>query len=278
MVDDSERSSVRVSWQPVEGADYYKVSFRAAVGADQEGLCRDDSHSASLTVDAYTATIAVEEDVETDESSILRAYTTYLITVEAFCDTDDMVSRSTSIKFTTQQLRMSSTVVLHIFSTLFCAGSLSVPHNITGRAQYSSVILVKWSGIAPCRLVNGVIIKYRVQYRAESDRLVKSKEVAGNWSSGAETELIGLTPSTNYSIAVAAVNNEGITGVFSDPVFIKTLSGRSRAVALLMYSILVYLCKGQHPSREYVVFIIIGASVVFVIATIGILIFCLSLR
>ena len=66
------------------------------------------------------------------------------------------------------------------------------------------------------------------------------------------------------------------TGVFSDPVFIKTLSGRSRAAALLY--ILVYLCIGQHPSREYVVFIIIGASVVFVIATIGILIFCLSLR
>ena len=103
----------------MEGADYYKVSFRAAVGDDQEGLCRDDSHSASVTVNAYTATIAVEEDVETDETSILRAYTTYLITVEAFCDTDDMVSRSTSIKFTTQQMRMSSTVMYYTYSVLF---------------------------------------------------------------------------------------------------------------------------------------------------------------
>ena len=55
----SESGSVRVSWQAVEDADYYTVSFSQAVGDGQEGLCRDDSHSASLTANVQTASITV---------------------------------------------------------------------------------------------------------------------------------------------------------------------------------------------------------------------------
>ena len=40
----SETGSVRVPWEAVENADYYTVSFSQAVGDDQEGLCRGDSH------------------------------------------------------------------------------------------------------------------------------------------------------------------------------------------------------------------------------------------
>ena len=50
--------------------------------------------------------------------------------------------------------------------------------------------------------------------------------MTGNWSSGAETELSGLTPSTNYSIAVAAVNEQGDVGVYSHPVTVRTLPGK----------------------------------------------------
>ena len=62
----SETGSVRVSWEEVENADYYTVSFSQAVGDDQEGLCRDDSHSAGVTVHDPTASIAVREDVGSD--------------------------------------------------------------------------------------------------------------------------------------------------------------------------------------------------------------------
>ena len=56
----SETGSVRVSWGAVEDTDYYTVSFSQAVGDDQEGLCRDDSHSARVTVrEVLTASIAV---------------------------------------------------------------------------------------------------------------------------------------------------------------------------------------------------------------------------
>ena len=40
----SETGSVRVSCEAVENSDYYTVSFSQAVGDDQEGLCRGDSH------------------------------------------------------------------------------------------------------------------------------------------------------------------------------------------------------------------------------------------
>ena len=52
-----------------------------------------------------------------------------------------------------------------------------------------------------------------------------TKEVSGNWSSGGETALTGLTPSTNYSISVAGVNQQGDVGVYSQPATVRTLPG-----------------------------------------------------
>ena len=39
-----------------------------------------------------------------------------------------------------------------------------------------------------------------------------------DWRSGGEMVLTGLTPDTNYSISVAAVNENGDIGLYSDPV------------------------------------------------------------
>ena len=52
-----------------------------------------------------------------------------------------------------------------------------------------------------------------------------TKEVSGNWSSGGETALTGLTPSTKYSISVAGVNQQGDVGVYSQLVTVRTLLG-----------------------------------------------------
>ena len=72
---------------------------------------------------------------------------------------------------------------------------------------------------------------YRVQYGVQqSGGLVLTKEVTGNWSSGRETDLTGLTPSTKYTIAVAAVNEEGTVGLCSDPVIVETESAGEQSV------------------------------------------------
>ena len=99
----SETGSVRVSWEAVENADYYTVSFSQAVGDDQEGLCRDDSHSASVTVHDPTASIAVREDVGSDETHMLRAYTTYSVSVVAFSDVWGKTVGSEAVNATTPQ-------------------------------------------------------------------------------------------------------------------------------------------------------------------------------
>ena len=102
-MDGTETTSVRVSWEAVEGADYYTVLFSAAVGDDQDGLCRDEPHSASDTVNGSTASIAVKEDVDSKETSFLKAYTTCSVTVVAFSDVWGRTVGSEPITFTTPQ-------------------------------------------------------------------------------------------------------------------------------------------------------------------------------
>ena len=104
MVEELETNSVRVLWESVKDADYYTVSFSQAVGDDQEGLCTDDPHSANVTInDVPTASIAVGEDVGSDETSMLRAYTTYSVTVVAFSDVWGRTVGSEAVTFTTPQ-------------------------------------------------------------------------------------------------------------------------------------------------------------------------------
>ena len=99
------------------------------------------------------------------------------------------------------------------------------PSNVTAISKSSTAILVEWEGLTQCGLVNGHVVGYRVQYGVQSGGLVLTKAVTGNWSSGGETDLTGLTPSTNYTIAVAAVNKEETVGLYSDAIAISTDAG-----------------------------------------------------
>ena len=100
-----------------------------------------------------------------------------------------------------------------------CTDATVAPSNVRATAESSTVISVQWDGLTPCRLVNGLIVQYRVQYTARSDGMTQSidQTAAGDYRSGAETSLTGLTPFTTYSIRVAAVNEEGDVGLFSMP-------------------------------------------------------------
>ena len=53
--------------------------------------------------------------------------------------------------------------------------------------------------------------------------MVRSRDQNGQWNAiDAVTSLTGLSPSTSYSIQVAAVNEEGDVGIYSNPVTIQT--------------------------------------------------------
>ena len=93
------------------------------------------------------------------------------------------------------------------------------PINVTAIVVNSTVISVQWDGLTPCRYVNGHILKYRVQYISESSCVIESKDELGRWDDrGIETLLTGLTPYTNYTIAVAAMNVKGDVGLYSNPI------------------------------------------------------------
>ena len=96
------------------------------------------------------------------------------------------------------------------------------PRSVIATVVSSTVISVQWDGLNPCRHVNGLIVLYRVQY-IETSGVIQSADEAGVWNiTNAEISLTGLTPFTSYSIQVAALNEEGDVGVYSDPLTLQT--------------------------------------------------------
>ena len=104
MVDGVDDTSVRVSWQTVDDADRYTVTFTKTTGNSQQGLCIFDINSASVSVDApsTSASIGVGQMVEIDITT-LRAYTTYSITVVAESDVTGSSEDSEPVTVTTAQ-------------------------------------------------------------------------------------------------------------------------------------------------------------------------------
>ena len=225
---DVEPASVRVSWQTVEDADRYIISFSQATrDDDQQGLC-STSHTPSVPVTTSPASIDVGQDVDSTTENMLKAYTTYFITVASVSDVlgrgeDSEPSPHTTIQ--TSKYYGSHGTLFDCFSISVCTGAAVAPSNVRATAESSTVISVQWDGLTPCRLVNGLIVKYRVQYTPQSDGMTQSKDqtAAGDYETGAETSLTGLTPFTNYFIRVAAVNEEGDVGIYSDPITEQTL-------------------------------------------------------
>ncbi|CAI8028414.1 Receptor-type tyrosine-protein phosphatase S, partial [Geodia barretti] len=85
------------------------------------------------------------------------------------------------------------------------------PSDVTVTDVTSSTITVQW-GEVPCIHQNGAITGYSVQYGVMGSGSTQIVTVDG--ATMTETTIENLTPSTTYSIEVAAVNNAG-TGVYS---------------------------------------------------------------
>ena len=98
-----------------------------------------------------------------------------------------------------------------------CTGAAIPPRSVMATVDSSTEISVEWNSIgAPCRARNGLITSYRVQYA------VLYSMVQTTQTEDLEITLTGLTPFTNYSIEVAAVNEEGDVGVYSEPQYAVT--------------------------------------------------------
>ena len=105
MVDGVDDTSVRVTWGTVDDADRYTVTFTTTQGNIQQGLCIFNIHRATVSVDApsTSASIGVGQMLARDDTTMLRAYTTYSITVVAESDVSGSSEDSEPVTFTTAQ-------------------------------------------------------------------------------------------------------------------------------------------------------------------------------
>ena len=105
IVDGVDDTSVRVSWRTVDGADRYTVTFAKTMEDGQPGLCRMATHTTNITVDAPNTNVSIDvgQAVDNDATTILRAYTTYTITVVAESNVTSSREISIPITVTTNQ-------------------------------------------------------------------------------------------------------------------------------------------------------------------------------
>jgi hypothetical protein len=101
-------ASVRVAWQAVEDADRYTLTFSLLRGEDQEGVCFQSFHTATVSVEAppgqsstVSATIPVGSNVPGTVTDMLRAFSTYSVVVEAESDGMNSGLISEPARFTT---------------------------------------------------------------------------------------------------------------------------------------------------------------------------------
>ena len=94
-------TSVRVSWQAVDDAERYTVTLLQMMGNDQLGPCPEDSHTVSVSTSSLSVVVGQADD------DMLRAYTTYSITVVAESDILGNSRHSDVVTFNTTQTSKS---------------------------------------------------------------------------------------------------------------------------------------------------------------------------
>ena len=100
---------------------------------------------------------------------------------------------------------------------MLIAGPSAPPEGVTADGMSTS-ITVQW-GSVPCIHQNGVITEYSVRYGVEgSGNTPQTMAATGNGAT-----ILDLTPSTNYTVEVAAVNSAGV-GDYSIPIVVNTES------------------------------------------------------
>ena len=104
---------------------------------------------------------------------------------------------------------------MYFILSLPYVASTAAPVGLTSTSVERRSLSVVW-GIVPCLHQRGPIIGYRLRYS-------NGTSIVNTTGKGSRQHvLIGLTPFTNYSVQVAAVNDGG-TGPYSTPLTVETL-------------------------------------------------------
>ena len=99
----------------------------------------------------------------------------------------------------------------------------AAPQTVTASITGPTIVFVTWKHV-DCIDRNSEISRYTVRYGPFGGAAVNVSVSGTNYTA------VGLTPSTNYSIEVAAVNSDGGVGPFSPPIFVTTFDLASELV------------------------------------------------
>jgi len=101
------------------------------------------------------------------------------------------------------------------------------PQSLREVETTSISVTIAWDAVS-CTERNSIITGYVVRYTPPSTSGNDRVMVAGTGDAGGMVTIDGLTPSTQYSIQVAAVNSDGDIGVLSTALSVQTLLGASK--------------------------------------------------
>ena len=93
---------------------------------------------------------------------------------------------------------------------------------VTATATSTTIISVQWDHV-DCMQCNSDITGYVVSYGRRGNESNGETETVMGTTDLAYT-VMGLNASTEYFVMVAAMNSDGVTGPFSNPVYEQTLS------------------------------------------------------
>ena len=116
-----------------------------------------------------------------------------------------------------------------MYSILYVIGAVVPPSNVRAQTLNSTAIFIEWNVVDGfCRLRNGLITSYSIKHTEQPNGTpqIIDQVISLNFT------LNGLTPFTEYSIEVAAVNEVGGVGVYSDPQVAMTLQARMSIIYL----------------------------------------------
>ena len=105
----------------------------------------------------------------------------------------------------------------------------------------STSVLIWWGNIS-CTELNSDLLSYTVHYNSDGDGDDwNTIDVAGSTNT---YNITGLTPYTNYSIQVAAMNTLGDLGPYSVTIIVQTLED-SKSVQTLVHFLIHYISSGS---------------------------------
>ena len=155
----------------------------------------------------------------------LQEFSAYTLTITASIGVGS--SPPASVLVNTSSAGESDDLITRWLTPCLPIAPSAPPNNLTEVNKTSSSVTISW-GEVPCQDQNSVIVGYKVLYGAVTSGV--GGTVA---TSGRALTVNGLSPYTNYSIEVSAVNSDGAMGPYSSPLFVVTDQSSMSSVVTL---------------------------------------------